>query len=179
MPFELGEAFNGGAEWVCASSAVYGALRNPVFTALLITALALIAVHAVYREALKGAGWRRGLKAGFWLVIGVSALVFVHYYALERSLQNSHASQGVRTVVESIHHSATTGGGYAVYPGAFGREDPAGLKPSPPPRRCSRPDNVAPAPGAGLGLEEVVLTSVVARPQQGSAALEGVAPPWP
>lgn len=115
MPFEIGKAFNGGAEWVCGS-AMFGVLRNPVFTALLITAVALVIVYAMYRHELEGTGRRRGVKTAFWLLLAVSALVFVHYYALERSLEKSHAAQGVQNVMNSIHHSATMGGGYTIQP---------------------------------------------------------------
>jgi len=163
MPIELGKAFNGGAEWVCGSSAVFGVMRNPVFTALLITVIALVIIYAIYRQELQRTGWRRGFRAGFWLFLGVSALVFVHYYALEHHLQKSHASEGVRNVVASIHHSATTGGGYAVNPG--GEDD------DPPPRPAVGPstlrrraDNIDKADSNmpdDLKLEQVVLVSAV------------------
>jgi hypothetical protein len=175
MPFEIGKAFNGGAEWVCGSALVFKAMSNPVLTALLMTALALVILYAMYREELKAAGWRRGAKTGFWLLVGISALVFVHYYALQRHLQTAYVSQGVRTVMESIHHSAAVGGGYAVRPGEARMASPT----------ATRPDNVASFEGAeedtawrqppsillseakhasGLGdpleLEEVVLSSM-------------------
>lgn len=188
MTFEIGSAFNGGAEWLCGSSAVYGIVKNPVFTALLITALALVVIYSTYKSELKGTGWRRGVKTAFWLAILVSGAVFVHYYALEHALQTSHVSQGVRTVVDSIHHSATTGGGYAVYPTGQDDADEMETARSPPPARSpplaasplspakmatppkirGRPDNVgANVNDAGvndvtdLGLEEVVLVSPV------------------
>ena len=175
MSFEIGKTINGGAEWLCGSSLIFGTLSNPVFTALLTTALALIIIHVMYKDDLKGTGWRRGLKTGIWLAIGVSALVFIHYYALERRLRKGHASQGVRDVMASIHHSAATGGGYSVYsgpaPAAGGYRDEdddasAGGGAPRPPR--PRPDVVGPpgpafARGMGamdeLGLERVVLTS--------------------
>jgi hypothetical protein len=173
MSFEIGKTINGGVEWLCGSSLIYRTLSNPVFTALLITAMALITIHVMYKEDLKGTGWRRGLKTGIWLAIGASALVFVHYYALERHLRKGNAAQGVRDVLASIHHSATTGGGYSVYSGpaagAYRDEaDPSDGREAggSPPR--PRPDNVGtPSPafakGTGamdeLGLERVVLTS--------------------
>lgn len=175
MSFEIGKTINGGAEWLCGSSLIFGTLRNPVFTALLITALALIIIHGMYKDELKGTGWRRGLKTGIWMALGVSALVFIHYYALERHLRKGHASQGVRDVMASIHHSATTGGGYAVYaagsPAAAGGDSAEGASDSeePSPRVRGRPDNVgAPGPGFAssssramdeLGLQPAVLAS--------------------
>ena len=177
MSFEIGKAFNRGAEWICSSSAIYSIIRNPIITALLITTLSLIIIYMMYKKDLKGTSWRRGFKTGFWLIIGISALIFVHYYVLERSLRTSQVSQGVRNVIESIHHSATTGGGYAVYPETHidhhDTIDEAGnvIPPEytssngvPPnlPHRSSRPDNVAPRLKIDdLGLKDVVLTSVI------------------
>ena len=178
MSFEIGKTFNGGAEWLCGSSLVYGTLRNPVVTALLITALALIIIYVMYKEDLKGTGWRRGVKTGFWVAIGVSALVFVHYYALERSMRKGNASQGVRDVMASIHHSATATKGYSVLGGDHDEdgsprrrpaadddsgddEDSSGEEAAAPrgaPRR--RADNVAGTSAMDeLGLQRVVLTS--------------------
>jgi hypothetical protein len=119
MAFEIGKTFNGGAEWLCNSTLVYGTLRNPVVTALLITALALTIIYVMYKEDLKGSGWRRGAKAGIWLTIGVSALVFAHYYALERSMRKGESSRGVRDTMASIHHSASAAKGYPVLGGDF------------------------------------------------------------
>ena len=173
MSFEIGRTINGGAEWLCASSLVFGTLSNPVITALLITALALIVIYVMYKDELKGTGWRRGLKMGIWMVVGISALVFVHYYALERHLRKGHASQGVRDVMASIHHSAVAGSGYSVLGGDLsGGDDPrqstdgeeVGPQHSQPPQLPRlRPDNVGgdvdPAAMDELGLQRVVLTS--------------------
>ena len=176
MSFEIGKTINGGAEWLCGSSLIFGTLSNPVFTALLITALALIIIHVMYKDDLEGTGWRRGLKTGIWMAIGVSALVFVHYYALERRLRKGHASQGVRDVMASIHHSAKTGGGYSVHTpvaaasAGAAYDDAAGdsEEDAAPRAARQRPDNVgrpgpASASGTGamdeLGLERVVLAS--------------------
>lgn len=150
MAFELGEVFNRGADWICGLSGVFAIINNPIFIALLITGLALVIIYAVFRENLKGAGWRRGLKAGFWLTIGVSVLVFVHYYALERCLRNAHASQGIRSVVDSINYSASIGGGHSVYPAT----DSGGLAPA-------TGGDADPTGIDDLGLEEFVLRSKV------------------
>jgi hypothetical protein len=114
MAFEVGETVNRCAEWVCSSPFVYGTLSNPVVTALLITAMALAVIYAMYRDDLEDTGWRLGVKTAIWLAVGTSALIYAHYYALERRLRKKSSSQGVRDVMASIHHSASTGGGYAV-----------------------------------------------------------------
>lgn len=169
MVFEIGSAVNGGADWLCDSPAVFAVLSNPVATALVITAMALAIAHAVY--GLKGVGWRQNLKAGFWLAVGVSALVFVHYAALGRHLRQASGPQGVRDVLAAINHSAAVGGGYEVVAGeSAGGGGPAGapaLQPAAPrPARDAGDggpgrDYYSSATGAmrELGLRPVVLAS--------------------
>ena len=168
MAFELGKTINGGAEWVCSSSLVFKTLRNPVFVALLVTALTLIIITVMNKEEMEGLDWRRKLKTCVWVTIGVSALTFVHYYALESHLRRGNSSQDRRDVMASIHNSAALGGGYAVYAGSQGpsgaergaaeRGAPSAAEP--------RPSNVAtydPATGGDdLVLEKVLLPSSLA-----------------
>jgi hypothetical protein len=150
MPFELGGALRGGAEWTCGSPLLYGVLRNPVFTAALITALALVIIFALYRAELKRSGWQLGVKTAFWVLVATSAVVFVHYYALEKYFSKEHSNRGVREVVGSIHASAVGGGGYRVpLPGEEGeaRRDPY-------PGESRRPAKPARRHGAGEDDDE-------------------------
>ena len=73
---ELGQVVNGAAEWVCSNGLVYKALRNPVVVALLITVLAMAVVFAICRPgAASRRDWQTSLRCGFYLFLGVSALV--------------------------------------------------------------------------------------------------------
>lgn len=116
MSFELGRTLNNGAGWLCDSPLIYNTLGNPVVAALLITALALVIMHSMHRSELRDVGWRRRVKTGFWLMIGTSALIFVHYYALNARLRKNSLRENVRDVMASINYSAATGKGYAVNP---------------------------------------------------------------
>jgi len=173
MPFEVGKSFNSGAEWLCGAPLVYGTLRNPVATALLITALALIIVYVVYREDLRGTGWRLGAKSAVWLTFGVSALVFVHYHALGRSLSQGNASQGVRDVVNSIHHSVSAEGGYSVLGGSPHQPHPRPPPPPcplppPPPSPQSEAVGGAPRPDNIAAFDELRLERVILATNQGA-----------
>lgn len=120
MGFEIGRAVNGGAEWACRSSFGNRILRNPVVTALLITALCLVVIYAIYRAEIRAAGWRPGLRAGVYLAVLVSLVLFVHYYALRKSVEDEHAQKGVREVVHAVHHNYAGGGVHSVDPAAIG-----------------------------------------------------------
>jgi hypothetical protein len=175
MAFELGKTINGGAEWVCSSSLVFKTLRNPVFVALLVTALTLIIITVMNKEEMEGLDWRRKLKTCVWVTIGVSALTFVHYYALESHLRRGNSSQDRRDVMASINNSAALGGGYAVYAGSQGPSGAERGAPSAAERGAAergapsaaepRPSNVAtyvPAARDDLVLEKVLLPSSLA-----------------
>lgn len=143
MPFELGATARGGAEWACRRPTLYGVLRNPVFTAALLTALALVIVFALYRSELRKSGWQLGLKTGVWLLIATSAVVYAHYYALGKSLAQEQDQKGVREVVGGVYAAAVGGGGYQVAPGA------PGAAPAPPRGADPRhPPGPAPSPSA-------------------------------
>jgi len=126
MGFDFGSAINGGAEWVCRSDLGNRVIRNPIITALLITALCLIIIYAVYQGEFREAGWRRALRVGIYIGFCVTLLLFVHYYALRRSVEDEHAQKGVRSVVDSVHqnYSGAGAGAHKVNPGAvsFGSE---------------------------------------------------------
>lgn len=107
---EVGQVINGAAEWVCGGRFIYGILRNPVVTALLVTVLAMVVIFAMHRPTC---GWQTAVRGGVYLFLGVSALMYVHYYALGRALRSEDAQKGIRDVVAAVHHA----GGTVVYGG--------------------------------------------------------------
>ena len=128
MPFEVGQVVNGAAEWVCGSSIVYGVLRNPIITALLITALAMIIIFTVLNpgKTKNAPRWQTNLRCGIYLFLGISAIMFVHYYALGRSLRSDASQKGIRDVVNQVHFAQGGGYGatnYQVTPGSGNLQD--------------------------------------------------------
>jgi hypothetical protein len=135
------------------------------------------------------------VKTGFWLTFGVAILLFVHYYALEGAFRSASVQTGVRSVVDSIHHSATLGGGYAVYPPSTAAdaaapaaaEDAAAgppaaspaLRPPPPPSPSMAPGLSPVPPSAALDLggisSPVVLASEVRGKQTATACSDSAA----
>jgi hypothetical protein len=123
MGFEAERALQSGASWATALPVVGGTLRNPVYTALLITALAMVVIFLQFRHDLKHVSGRQMLRAGFYAFLGVSLLVYVHYYALAGSIRQQHSQHGIREVVGSIY-------GHSSHPGAF-RVEPRGVGSTP------------------------------------------------
>jgi uncharacterized membrane protein YgcG len=134
MAFSANGALRGGAEWACRQGAVYAVLRNPVVTGLLLTAVTLVILFAVFRRELAEAPWELKTKTGVWVLLATSLLLYVHYYALERCHAERAAQGGVRGVVAAVHQSATGGGGYAIPVSSGPGPGPSESPPRPAPR---------------------------------------------
>ena len=164
MPgFNLGGAVNSAADWACIAPVIRSVVSNPVFTALLITALATIVVMALYHQQIKHAGTRRAARAVLYVFLIVTAVVFVHHYAVVRIARDTSQHKGVRDVFSSIQLSrdvATPGDAVPVYPMGYegGRSaahapvDPVGYEGG-----RVRADNVAVDRGGALDIEDVIV----------------------
>lgn len=103
--FDLGGAINGAADWACSAPIIRTIVSNPVFTALLITALVVIVAMSLYGRQIKSSGGKVAARASLYVFLLVSAVMFVHHYAVVRSTQDSAHQKGVRDVFSSIHQS--------------------------------------------------------------------------
>lgn len=123
--FNLGSAVNGFADWVCSAPIIRGVVNNPVFTSLLITALAAVVVMALYGKPVRHGGSKRGCRALIYVFLIVTAVIFVHHYAVLRMARDTDHTAGVRAVYAGIEASrAVSGGGTApvVHPPAAGHD---------------------------------------------------------
>jgi hypothetical protein len=115
MPLELGEAVNNAASWVCTAPLVRGIVSNPVFTALLITALVVVVIMALYGTEVRNGAWKRKARLGIYVFMLVTAVVFVHHYAVTATLRSQMSREDVHSQFQSIR---MTGGmqGASSYP---------------------------------------------------------------
>jgi hypothetical protein len=116
--FNLGSAINSAADWVCGAPIIRSIVSNPVYTAFLITALAAIVVMAIYHYQIKRAGTKRAVRALLYVFLIVTAVVFVHHYAVMRMARETSQQSGVRDLFSSIQESRGIGaaGTVPVYP---------------------------------------------------------------
>ena len=141
--FNLGSAVNGFADWVCSAPLIRGVVNNPVFTSLLITALAAIVVMALYGKSVKHGGSKRGCRALVYVFLIVTAVIFVHHYSVLRMVRDTNHTAGVRAVYAGIEASRAVSGGGAVpvYPSSADSGGFSYYKGTAPP--AFRADNVA------------------------------------
>jgi hypothetical protein len=99
MGLDVGGLVNGACDRVCGSPAAFRVLRNPVYTALLITALALVVVYAVLRDSEARLGLGRWVRLGLGLAVTAAAALALHYSALRRRLGCEAGKAAVQAAV--------------------------------------------------------------------------------
>lgn len=161
MPLEFGNVVNSCASFVAGNKFIGKVLGNPLFTALLVTALAMIILWVLYKEELKDTGKKRALRTFIYIAFATTALLFVHFYIVRKSLECEVQRQGINQVFQSIQTSAEMKG----REGARQIIEGAGLSSPPKPvqiigaaepeNTTELPDNIEPT--EGFEFEEVVL----------------------
>lgn len=167
--FNLGNAVNSAADWTCSAPIIRSVVSNPVFTALLITALAAIVVMSIYHYQIKRAGAKRGVRALLYVFLVVTAVTFVHHYAVMRIARDTTEQKSIRAVFSEIAQSQASGAGNSVpvYPmghkgariavGGASADSDCGC----PDAEGGRPDNVAADDSRTLVIEDVMIPSAI------------------
>ena len=101
---------------MCSAPIIRNIVGNPVFTSLLITALTAIVAMALYNYPIKQAGGKRAVRALLYVFLLVTAVIFVHHYAVTHLAQETVQQKGVRDIFSSIKQSQDIGGAVPVYP---------------------------------------------------------------
>lgn len=119
--FNIGGTVNSAADWLCNAPVIRGIVNNPIFTALLITALISIVVMSLYHYQIKRLGIKRGVRAILYTFFIVTAVTFVHHYAVVNITRERYQQKGVLDIHSSIRHSQISGSSVPVYPMVYGR----------------------------------------------------------
>ena len=113
MPLDLGAAVNSGSEWITRAPIVRTVMSNPIYTALLLTAL-IILVLAYIKDGSMSDSWRATIKTFVYIFIAALAVITVHHYTMVSKFRSEGAGENVRRTFDSIQQAPTYGG--AVYP---------------------------------------------------------------
>lgn len=159
MGFDLAGAINSAAGWVSHQPIVGAIVNNPVFTALFVTAIAVVIVLALYHAQIKPEGNARIAQMTIYIFFAVVAILFVHHYASEKLSRVSAAQAVVRDVFNGIESSRELGLGTSF---GFGAAPPAGAIQGG--GSALRADNVA--SDETLHIEDVVVPLAVGASRQ-------------
>ena len=106
MPgFDIGGAVNSTAGWFTSAPLVQCIVGNPVFTSLLITTLCIIVIMGTYSRQIRREGNTKAARVALYVFMLVTAVVFVHHYAVVQSIRESATQKGVQDVFSSIQQS--------------------------------------------------------------------------
>lgn len=108
--FDLGGVVNNISGWLYAAPVVKNVINNPIFTALLLTAIVAIIGISIYRAQIKEAGNTKALRAVLYIFLSAMAILFVHHYAVVRTYNDLNQKTGIRDVFSSIQQSIAVGG---------------------------------------------------------------------
>src|SRR5687768_5253771 len=109
MGFDLGQAVNSASDRFCSSKLVGGLVSNPVITALLITAIAMIVLFVMFTRDLKACGrydWKKTVRFALIMMGSATTLLFLHYYATRRTVRNEIVQKDVRDVFAAVKNSS-------------------------------------------------------------------------
>jgi hypothetical protein len=114
MPLDLGALVNGGAEWLTNAPVIRSTMGNPVYTALLLTALVIVLLVSIKGLDLSSE-WRTSLKVFIYILMGSVFVLSLHHYAMTAKLRVEGAGEDVRRAFNEIKMAPDYSGG-AIYP---------------------------------------------------------------
>ena len=94
---------NSNVEWCCSIPVIGPIINNPIFTALLLTILVLIVIMVVYKVQEQGGS--KLFKCAFYIFILVTAITFLHHYAIMKIAKNNFAKNEVKNIFSGIKQS--------------------------------------------------------------------------
>ena len=113
MGYDLGKTINNTAARICNSRPVNAVVSNPLYMALLLTAAAVIIVLAMYRGVLQE-GKKRLARTALYILLVMTAMCFIHHYAVNRRCASTAQQQTQRSLIEAVSASTAVGGEYPV-----------------------------------------------------------------
>lgn len=110
MTLSLGGAVNSAAGWACNAPFVRTVVNNPLFTALLVSALVVVILFALCRGTFGRESKKGMLRAFIYILLATTVVLFIHHKAVVDCERGAARMQGTREVFSSIQSSQELGG---------------------------------------------------------------------
>lgn len=95
MPFDVGDTVNSIADSVTKAPIITSIVRNPIYTALMITLIIVFIIMFIFRDAdTDDSLLIMCLRSGFWIFLMLLGVLFLHNKALtaENNLETKNAA---------------------------------------------------------------------------------------
>ena len=97
-------------------------IKNPFIISLLITVLALIIFYAINSSKMIDQNVQDKIKSGFWLLIAITILTSLHFFAVKKYLSFNSVTQNLQDNVHMISHASES---TDVYDDSIKKEQPS------------------------------------------------------
>ena len=111
---DIGDTINAAADWAGRSPTIQKVIGNPFTAALVLTALVGIILMAVFHYKVAG-DVRRIARAGFYIYVASTLLMFLHYSLISHSVRAASAIGGAHDVVSDVMNQARGGSSSSEY----------------------------------------------------------------
>jgi len=96
-------------------------IKNPFIISLLITVLALIIFYAINSSKMIDQNIQDKIKSGFWLLIAITILTSVHFFAVKKYLSFNSVTQNLQ---DNVHMISSASDSTDVYEDSIKKEQP-------------------------------------------------------
>lgn len=103
--FGLSDAVNGAADKICNMVLVRRVVRNPLFTALLITALIAVIAMAFYGSSIRNSGLKKAARVFIYSLLATTAVSYLSYHTMSRMFSETERKEEMRNVFNGIELS--------------------------------------------------------------------------
>lgn len=109
MPFEFGQTFGRFAKYTCGEGVLYQLTSNPIYLALLLTALVMITIIALIGEPTDGILEKKDfIKLGIYILVVTCIIISVHHYTYLKALNEYQSKNGVSKIYNTINDLSTS-----------------------------------------------------------------------
>ena len=98
----MGFALDSFINDIANSTSLNSIFNNPIYTAILIVAIVLLIIFVMFRTEVDESDysfWTLLFRSGFYLILPIMMIVFVHYKNVERDYDSRYESKTLNDVV--------------------------------------------------------------------------------
>ena len=106
MSIEIGRTINEATDWISEIPIVSSIIQNPIYTALLITALFVVIILTFYYTS----GFHKIMKCTLYFFLIILGIMYVHNYSIIKHTTATLGRQDVKNVFAAIQQNKITGG---------------------------------------------------------------------
>lgn len=110
----MGFSLTSFANDIANSTSLASIFNNPIYTALIIVAIVLLIIFVMFRGEVEDSEysfWTLLFRSGFYLILPIMGVVFIHYKNTEREFEQKYENKVLTKTVENAVEKNVLGRG--------------------------------------------------------------------